>query len=155
MGRHDLSLCWRKTVFFKLFNFLPTTHTLCMFTLKPKGGWRNYPLPLNTVWFKIWLNFMKEISLCGICQTGFEKFTHRRGRNTGWDDQSSKTFWPRCKQALQRQFKTMMEHVDASSDVHFSNAASQRHLMVWDNTIFFGKKWCLIPLLMMTERSQL
>jgi len=36
--------------------------------------------------------YEKEISLCGICQTGFEKFTHRRGRNTGWDDQSSKTF---------------------------------------------------------------
>lgn len=35
-----------------------------MFTLKPKGGWRNYPLPLNTVWFKIWLNFMKKKSPC-------------------------------------------------------------------------------------------
>ena len=65
--------------------------------------------------------YEKEISLCGTpleltCVTilnGFEKFTHRCGHDTGRDDKPFTTVKRRREQALQRQFKAILEQVDA------------------------------------------
>ena len=46
-------------------------------------------------------------------KVGFEKFSHRCRCSTGRDDKSFTIFGRRCQQALQRQFKTILEQVNA------------------------------------------